>query len=94
MVLLSDGSFTDAASDDFDYGFDGGPVRDLGGGRVGQVLTTTITCYGEQWLLFADCTAGSAIIVPGLPPGPAEVEVAPFWSSRPGRSSRRRVHWR
>jgi hypothetical protein len=40
-------------------------VRDIGGGRVGQIIQTD-NCGIAETLLFVDCTTGSAIAISGL----------------------------
>ncbi len=70
ITVLLDGSFRSAETAQSFGEFRGGPVRDIGGGRVGQILEHT-GCEIDQELLFVDCTAGSAILVEGtlVPPG-------------------------
>jgi hypothetical protein len=65
VTLYSDGSFTHAETPEDFSSFSGRPVRDIGGGRVGQVLQYS-ACDTAQWLLFVDCTTGSAIMVAGI----------------------------
>jgi hypothetical protein len=64
ITLYSDGSFIDASEDDDWYALRAGPARDIGGGRVGQIITSGY-CQPLEQLLFVDCTTGSAIIVDG-----------------------------
>ena len=68
ITVFSDGSFLDASADDEWSFLRGRPVRDVGGGRVGQVLEEDPVCDLEQQLLFVDCTSGAAIIVDGREP--------------------------
>ena len=69
ITVYSDGSFADASEDD-DWNFlVGQPVRDLRGGRVGQVIEQdAVYCEVLQRLLVVDCTTGEAFLVHGLPP--------------------------
>lgn len=71
LVTYSDGSFENAASDDVGYSFSGRPARDVGQGRVGQIIVAA-TCQASHSLLFVDCTTGSTILVGGVPGGPEE----------------------
>lgn len=64
ITVLSDGSFQNAETAESFGTFSGRPVRDIGGGRVGQVLISA-ACEIDQELLFVDCTAGSAVVVYG-----------------------------
>ena len=68
ITVFSDGSFLDASADDEWSFLRGRPVRDVGGGRVGQVLEEDPVCDLEQRLLFVDCATGAAIIVDGREP--------------------------
>ncbi len=68
ITIYSDGSFVDASPDDEWSFLRGRPVRDVGDGRVGQVLEEDPVCDLEQRLLFVDCTTGAAIIVDGREP--------------------------
>ena len=77
IVIYSDGSFGDAATDDDITDLQGRPVRDIGGGRVGQVIEEHYGCWINQTLLFVDCTTGSAIMVEGSPDIP-EAEDRPI----------------
>jgi hypothetical protein len=65
ITVYSDGSFIDASDDDGWYSFGGGPARDIGGGRVGQVLAFEECDTVSEHLLVVDCTTGSAILVAG-----------------------------
>jgi hypothetical protein len=65
VTVWSDGSFDGAALADNWNGLSGQPIRDIGGGRVGQAIEYR-GCGTAQWLLFADCTTGSALLVAGL----------------------------
>lgn len=78
--VAPNGSFVDAAEDDIWYGLTGGPVRDIGGGRVGQIIDLSEDCMVRQRLLFADCTTREAILIWGLrhPDGGA------WWTERTG----------
>jgi hypothetical protein len=74
LTLYSDGSFVHAETN-LDYSsFSGRPVRDIGGGRVGQVFQYSACEPAAQWLLFVDCTTGSAIMVAGIGGPVAEAE--------------------
>jgi hypothetical protein len=73
ITLYSDGSFIHAETNIDMSSFRGRPVRDIGGGRVGQVLQYS-SCDVAQWLLFVDCTTGSAIMVAGISGPVAEAE--------------------
>ena len=69
ITVYSDGSFKNASADDSVTFLRGNPVRDIGGGRVGQVIETNGgSCGLFQELLFVDCTSGQAIIVNGTRP--------------------------
>ena len=67
ITLYSDGSFVDASDDDGWDDLSGHAVRDIGGGRVGQVIEWR-ACYASEGLLFVDCTTGSALLVRGIDP--------------------------
>jgi hypothetical protein len=74
-VLYSDGSFDQAGTDDWWEFLDGRPLRDIGGGRVGQVIVAGLgNCLFYERLLVVDCTRAEGILVDGLspPPGPSE----------------------
>lgn len=74
ITIFLDGSFQDAARDDTWEGFSARPVRDIGGGRVGQVLEQSLgNCLIYQSLLVVDCTAAEALVVEGLPDRPETV---------------------
>jgi hypothetical protein len=73
LVAYSDGSFENASADDRWSTLRGRPVRDIGGGRVGQIIEYE-QCGTAQYLLFVDCTTGSAISVGGL------------WTGEPGEA--------
>ena len=79
ISVAPDGSFVDAAEDDIRIGVTGRPVRDIGGGRVGQIIEASENCAVYQILLFADCTTGEAIFVRGL-----ESEGNARWAERAG----------
>jgi hypothetical protein len=64
ITLYSDGSFIDASDDDDWYVRVAAPARDIGGGRVGQIIRWGY-CDPLEYLLFVDCTTGSAVIVEG-----------------------------
>lgn len=66
ITLYSDGSFIDASQDDDWYALTGRPARDIGGGRVGQIIRSGY-CQPLEILLFVDCTTGSALMVDGNP---------------------------
>jgi hypothetical protein len=71
-VLYSDGSFQQAGADDWWEFLEGRPARDIGGGRVGQVIVAGLgSCFFYESLLFVDCTTAESILVDGIPP-PAE----------------------
>jgi hypothetical protein len=70
----------DAAEDDIWIGVTGRPVRDIGGGRVGQILEVSEDCGVYQILLFADCTSAEAILVRGL----RHPEGGAWWTERSG----------
>lgn len=65
IAVASDGSFRDASDDDGWTDISGRAVRDIGGGRVGQVIETW-SCETFQRLLVVDCASGEAILVDGL----------------------------
>jgi hypothetical protein len=46
---------------------DGGPVIDIGNGRIGQKITASFDCDVNETLLFVDCNAGDGIVVLGEP---------------------------
>jgi hypothetical protein len=80
ITLWSDGSFQDASDDDGWYDLSGRPIRDIGGGRTGQVIEQW-SCVTSESLLVVDCTTGSAILVSGagdtpLPPELQEPNVS------------------
>ena len=68
----------DAAEDDIWIGVTGRPVRDIGGGRVEQIIEASEVCAVYQILLFADCTTSEAILVRCLrhPEGGATITAA------------------
>ena len=69
ITVYSDGSFKDASADDSVTFLRGNPVRDIGGGRTGQIIETNGGSCGQfQALLFVDCSTGQAIIINGVPP--------------------------
>ena len=71
IIIKADGSFQDASDWDNVTMLFGNPVRDIGGGRTGQVIATNGGgCQLMQSLIFVDCTAGQAIIVHGTDPAP------------------------
>jgi hypothetical protein len=86
LVVHPDGSFQNASRDDGATLLEGRPVRDIGGGRVGQVIESEGLCTRDQDLLFVDCTAGSAIIIHGLLEDYREPDEE--WLHPPSRSTR------
>jgi hypothetical protein len=76
ITINPDGSFENAAVMDGDDYLYGGPARDIGGGRVGQVIMVAGGCTNVQRLLVVDCTTNSAIAVHGIPV--REVDIAAF----------------
>ncbi len=74
ITLYSDGSFVNAETNDDMSSFEGRPARDIGGGRVGQVFQYRACEPAAQWLLYVDCTTGSAIMVAGITGPLAEAE--------------------
>jgi len=69
VVIAADGSFDGASEDESVSFLRGNPVRDIGGGRTGQIIETNGgSCGLFQSLLFVDCTRGEAIMVNGIMP--------------------------
>ena len=69
ITIYSDGSFKDASDDDSVTFLRSNPVRDIGGGRTGQVIETNGgSCGLFQALLLVDCTTGQAIMINGVRP--------------------------
>lgn len=86
IEVLPDCSFSDVSSYRFDVGqylthsADGGPARDRGNGRIGQVIGSSGVCSTTERLLFVDCTSGEAVLFEGrsMPPAPGDVEIGGF----------------
>jgi hypothetical protein len=81
ITLYSDGSFVNAETNKDMSSFEGRPARDIGGGRVGQVFQYRACEPSAQWLLFVDCTTGSAVMVAGIT-GPIAEEDRVYMSTR------------
>lgn len=57
-----DCSFRKSGHDKLSRSFRGNPARDIGGGRIAQVLTGGSYDASGEMLLFADCSAGDAAV--------------------------------
>jgi hypothetical protein len=73
IAVSPDGSFRDGnyrleiSGQFFKPNIDGGPIRNIGGGRIGQRQVELAGCSSADRLLFVDCTTGEAIIIWGIP---------------------------
>lgn len=50
----------------------GGPVVNVGKGRVAQKIVTSEICGPSEYLLFVDCGSGESAMIAGAPPPEAE----------------------
>jgi hypothetical protein len=62
--IAADGSFVEAGRI-WSGSIDGGPVTDLGKGRVAQKITLSFACDTHESLLFVDCRTGQTITLLG-----------------------------
>ena len=79
LTVWSDGSFSGAARDDRWMSMTGRPVRDIGGGRIGQIIQSE-QCGIAEVLLLVDCTTGAAVAIHGIP-GPSPDGDPAIWRS-------------
>jgi hypothetical protein len=44
----------------------GGPARDVGNGRIGQKIVSSLACGPNEMLLFVNCTTAEAVMIRGV----------------------------
>ena len=62
LTTLPDCGFSDGGADDTSSG---APVVDIGGGRIGQKLSTDLYCGMTERLMFVDCERAEVIVLEG-----------------------------